>query len=307
MVAMLKLAEVPEQTGNIMDRAVCLSVELHGLGTKRKVNSSRVDTDADRAMIHVSKDILESKALADVKRLDGEIRSYINSRCLPSLFRAGVYLLPVDLIEQVDGRLEEFAAQRAELVEQFITEYQHARDAARARLGSLYDDRDYPGITEVREAFSMETRYIAFNTPSNLKDIAPAIWRRETEKAKAAVESAAEEIRQVLRAAMADLVDHMVERLSPKADGSQKVFRDTLVGNLREFLETFQARNITDDGDLAAIVQQARACLGGASPEALRQSPSVREKVRAGFESIKNNLDTMLVDKPRRRIYDEEL
>ena len=289
-------------TPNIMDKAICLSVELRRLGTRRKVAASRVETDADTDMIHVSKEILESDYLDLIKKLDGEIRTYINARCLPSMFRAGVYLLPITMIEEVDHELAEFGAKRLALVASFVAEYESAAASAASRLGSLYDPRDYPSLERVMAAFSIETRYITFGTPGTLKSISPTIYAREVEKAKASVAAAAEEIKQVMRANMADLVDHLSERLQKKPDGSQKIFRDSLIGNVKEFLATFQARNIVDDNDLAVLVARAGELLEGVDSNDLRTNDQMRNYISDGFTAIKTELDTMLIAKPARVI-----
>ena len=297
----------PPPGGNILDRAVCLSVELHRLGTKRKVSSQQIDTDADRDMIHVSKDILESEALKAIQKLDGEIRKYIAVRCLPSLFRSGVYLLPIDLIQEVDMRLQTFTMERQMRVDAFMGEYRETANAAEFRLGSLYNAQDYPSESKVRAQFYMVTRYLTFSTPGQLRAVNPALFERETQKMQQQIASATEEITGMLRSAMAELVDHLIDRLSPEPGGKRKVFRDSLVGNVKDFLEVFQARNIADDRALADLVTQAERLLDGVDAGDLRDSAKLRERVTVGFQSIKATLDGMLVTAPSRKVvFDEE-
>ena len=42
--------------------------------------------------------------------------------------------------------------------------------------------------------------------------------------------------------------------------------------------------------------------MDGVEPDALRKDVSVAEKIKAGFESIKTDLDSMLVSKKKRDI-----
>jgi hypothetical protein len=289
---------------SIMERAVCLSVELCRLGTRRKVASTEVQTDADPDAIHVSKEILESESLDEIKRLDGEIREYVNKRTVPgmSLFRSGVYLVPVDRLEEIDAQLETYKQRREALVERFMENYDTAARAAKNRLGSLYNEDDYPIAGKVRAKFGMETKYVAFSAPDKLKTISSSLYRREQAKLQAAVESATAEIRNVLRASMVDLVNHMVERLSIKPGEKAKTFRDSLVGNIREFLDNFKSRNIVDDAELARLVEAADSLTRGIDPETLRQSDTARERVAEGFVKIKAELDTMIVQRPGRKV-----
>ena len=60
---------------------------------------------------------------------------------------------------------------------------------------------------------------------------------------------------------MAELVQHLVERLQPGADGKPKVFRDSLVRGMEEWLSDFSARNLAQDGELSSLVERARELL----------------------------------------------
>ena len=75
---------------------------------------------------------------------------------------------------------------------------------------------------------------------------------------------------------LGSLVSHLAERLSGEADGKPKVFRDTAVTNLTEFLERFQRLSIGTDESLEQLVEQARSLVTGIVPEDLRQRDTLR-------------------------------
>lgn len=291
----------PKPAG-IMSKAVCLLVELRRLGNSRRTPSGSVVTDADRDMFRVNKSLLDSPELKKIAQLDGELRRYVASRCLPSMFKTGVYLLPNGLIEEVDARIETFAIERAALVEDFAAVYESQKAAAADKLKSMYNPLDYAATAEeVRAAFSVRTQYVAFDTPGTLRDIKRAIFEREASKAAAQWTEALSECRQVLRAELASLIDHALDRLTPGADGKPRVFRDSLIKNLDEFFGTFNARNsIGEDADLDALVAQARTILGGVSPDELRKSEAARSDVLSRLAQVKGQLDTMIIEKPSR-------
>lgn len=293
----------------VLERTVNLKLELNKLGVRKKVATREVNkTDADDDALHVSKEIIESRTLKDIASLDGEIRKYVQSRTVPSPFGAGVYLLSLDTFTAVDAKLEQFQAQRQELVDRFATEYAAAKSAAVLRLGSLYDERDYPSLGKVLRAFGMSWKYVEVGTPGKIRALSPEIHAREVQKAKDEIATATAEIKNMMRAAMADLVDHLVDRLEAKPDGSCKVFRDTLVSNVREFLETFNARNIVEDGELAALVRQAQDIVGGGalSAQMLRDNDGLRDRVHGQFAELKTALDGMMINRPRRKIAFDE-
>lgn len=109
------------------------------------------------------------------------------------------------------------------------------------------------------------------------------------------LQDAAEEIRTALRA-------DMVEKMTARENGKPKIFRDSSVTRAQDFLDTFQARNLTDDTALAALVEQARALVAGTDPETLRQNTTLRATVKAGFAEIQSAIAPMLTARPRRSV-----
>jgi hypothetical protein len=103
--------------------------------------------DADKALIRVSKTLLDSPELQAIRTLDGDIRHFLYDMCLP--FEVGIHLLPLGLVETVDERLQEFKDKRGELVETFLSAYPRLCQEAAGRLRTLYNPADYPPIDVV--------------------------------------------------------------------------------------------------------------------------------------------------------------
>lgn len=290
--------QTPAQT--IPGRTVCLTVTLKAPGNRRKVSTAAVEADTDKSMLHVSKDLLDSEEYKAIGKIDGETRRYVAEMALPFPFRPGFYLLPYDLLERVDAKLGEYQQRRAAAVDCFVRAYPQRQREAADKLGPLYDPTDYPPASEIEKAFSLSWSYLAFDVPGQLQTINRDVWERQQAEMASMWREAAEECRAVLRAKFAELIGRAVERLTPGPDGKQKIFRDSLIGNLDEFLETFAPRNITDDAELQKLVAQARELTRGINPNTLRQSTRTREKVAEGFEQINRTLAEMIQDAPRR-------
>lgn len=287
---------------NIADTAVVLNLFFGGPGNSRKVDSDQVKVDADPDAIHVSKELLDSKEYRAVWHHVGTVKSYLGTRCLPSFFRRGFYLLPVELVSEVDTKLTEFRAEWDGLVKKFIRKYPNAIEAAKARLNKLYDPADYPSVDVVQRAFRFEVRYLAFSTPGKLQSISKALFKREQQKAERYWAEAAVEIQTALRTSMSELVIRMVDRLGGSSNGKKKVFRDSTVTKMEEFLDLFQKRNIVNDAETEVLVGKAKGLLKGVDANILRTDEEARMQVRQGFEKIKESLDTMLMDRPKRKL-----
>jgi hypothetical protein len=296
----------PEGKG-LFDAAVLLSLELRVFGTSRKLASAEYQVDADKSKTGASKRLLKSDELKAILQFDAETRRIISYYTLPSQFRSGLYVLPLASIEKVDALLVERGATRSNLVEVFAAKYPDLQyldslPAESGGLGAVYDSSDYPSVDEVRDAFTMTHSYTEVSAPGKLKGISMAIYEREKAKAADCWKSAIEQGEELLIGAYSGLLTHMRDRLTPGADGKCKVFRDTLVGNLKTFLDTFDARNLSQNDMLAQMVKDMSAALDGVSPKDLRDNGTIRARVTATADSIKAKLDTMLVDKPGRKI-----
>jgi hypothetical protein len=289
----------PQQS--LFDRAIILSLTMSCLGTRRKVSTTSIETDADKALLHVSKDILDSPELAAIHHLDGSIRKYLKTRGLPSPLKHGCYLLPIDLIEPVEQRLGELFAERNTTIDAFLAAYPTKIEDARHRLGQLFDTTDYPPVDEIRAAFEASFQYLTFGAPTALQGVSSALYEREKDKAVQRIAAVEDEITQVLRYSLKELIDHMVDRLQPTSNGKPKVFRNTLISNLNEFLDTFKARNLTNDQDLEALTHQARAILADADAETLRSSADTRAHVHHQMATVKQALDALVITKPTRK------
>ncbi len=105
---------------------------------------------------------------------------------------------------------------------------------------------------------------------------------------------------------MKDLVDHLIERLQPGEDGKRKKFHASNVQNISTFLDNFQIRNVTDDAELAQLVEVSKQLLSGVSPDDLRKNEVDRECLTKGFGKVKEFLDTMVETAGSRKIVLEE-
>jgi len=294
---------------DIQKEAICLSLKLGMLRTRRKVTTSSIETDADPEMVHVSKDIMESEELKAIGQFQGEIKRYVTARCLPSPFRSGVYLLRLLLIEEVMKELELFEKKYKSLVQTFLEFYAQVyaqrhdlNSPLRERLGSLYHPEDYPHPQKVEQAFYFEVQLWELATPGALRTIDRALYEREAAKMENVWVKAQEQITQVLLTEFKEMTARMADRLTPGPDGKPKVFRDTLVGNLQEWLDLFDKRDLAKDDQLIGFVKDARRMINGIKPEMLRESEDLRKGIAQEMQNITAKLDQAIIDRPGRMI-----
>ena len=211
------------------------------------------------------------------------------------------------VVEMVEDRLRQFAVDRRQLVQSFLSAYPSLCQDAATRLRGLYNPTDYPGVDEAAREFGFSWQYVSFGVPEQLKGISREVWEQEREKAAVRMAEASTEIQVVLRETMAKLVQHMADRLKTGPDGKPLRFKETTVENLVEFLMNFEFRNVTDDNELQALVSQARDLMQGVTADDLRTTGDLRSKLQQGMTGIAGQLDALLMRTGGRKFrFDEE-
>jgi hypothetical protein len=284
---------------------ICLVVSKGKFVIRRKASKEAITVEADKALLGLSKVILDSPEIQEINKLDAAMRQYVESRCLPSMFKGGIWLLPIGLVEEVSSYMNAYIEQREVLVGKACESYPVRCEETSKRLGVMSNMMDYPSVDRFRAKFHAEYRYVTFDTPRRLRAISPALFEAEREKAAQKLQVVADECRLAMREGLQQLVASMVEKLTPGEDGKKRRFHSSLIENFNDFLSTFELRNVTDDAELAAVVAQARAILGGVNAEDVRKNEAIRANLQAGFGQIAERL-TPMVGVTRQIDFDDE-
>jgi hypothetical protein len=291
---------------NIMDSAVILTVSRRWPSLSKTVSSSEIQVNANKKRIHVSKDLFNSQALKKLFNFDAKIDEFLSRRCIPFPLKRAMYMLPIDLFNETENELTQHQAGRLPLIENCFNAYEHDLEEAKASLGDLFDPNDYLTKEAYRASFYFSWQYVQFSVDAKLKEISAEVAAREADKMVQKWVEAGNVAEQVLYSGMNELVGHLVERLSPAEEGKKKVFRDSMLDNLTDFLKVLKVRNLTGNENLDKLADQAKALINDVTPDMLRTNESMRAGVQAGFEQIKAELDKALVDAPMRAVRFED-
>ncbi len=301
----------PATSAEMMSRTVVLVLTINSTGNRRKVDPGRLDVNSSQQWINVTKKLMEAEELDEITTRNGKTKQFVQSRALPSTIKKGVYLLPVDFIEEVDARLKEDQDNLKPLVNKMIGKLDAIRAEAKDRLShvkvgkevrNLWDESQFPTADDLRSAFRLTWRYVFVDSAKNLEQISKELYDEERKKAEASWAETRETIQQLLLSNLSDMVNHMVDRLTPEEDGKKKIFHESAIPKMQDFLATFDARNITNDLQMKVLVDQAKNLIKGTDADDLRTNEELREYVKHGFGTIKLLLDPMIQLKPSRRI-----
>lgn len=294
------------QQPKLFENAVGCSVVMKKLGTRRRVATKRLKTDADEklddGMVHVAKDILDCEEHQVIKAHDNRIRLWMKAHALPSGIRMGIFLVPLKLVDKVDTYLKGMIAQRKKLITTFLDVYKEAQKKAQERLGTLYNAADYPDAATVAAKYDLTYRFVTFDVPNSLGGIRQSLLEDERKKAAAEAQQALADIKLALRAEFQGLIDKVNERLQPGEDGKAKIFHKSTFEKLDAFIEIFEARNLSDDAELTDVVTAARKAMTGVDAAKLRKTPELHASLAKTMEGLKAKCDGMVTDAPNRLI-----
>jgi hypothetical protein len=251
-----------------------------------------------------SRSIIDPVEIKAMGKLYNKATGYLNpdnpdSPCLPHPI-AGFKLIPIDLMMDVDAELTSLQTDFYAGRDKFIGNFESMKAAGQStlELDGLWSEMDYPA--DITSKFHFGWKFLQMDTPEKLKSLSPELYEREKKKLEADMEYTRLQCVEALRATMADMIGHIIERFS---NGGQtaKVYRDSTVENFYDFFETFKSRNIFKDDALAEVVNKAQAVLKGRPAGIFRENDSVKKQVRGQMKSISDEMET-LFEKPRRKI-----
>ena len=255
--------------------------------------------DAEGKFLSASKKILDTShpAFKAVTAIKSKATSYWKSCSLP-FPESGIRLIKREMIDDFDRQIANYQDELEDCVNHLDLHFLELRDAARERLGDLFDISDYPDT--LRGEFGISHEYPSVEPPSYLRDLSPELYEAECRRMQARFDEAVDLAEQVFLDELAKLVEHLTDRLAGNDDGKPKRFRDSIVGS--EFFDRFRKLNIGSSDQLDSLVHQAQAAVQGVSADQLRDSEQLRRRVAGSMAAVQAGLDQMLVAKPRRNI-----
>ena len=213
---------------------------------------------------------------------------------------SGIRLIRRDRIGQFTGQMNSLREELVQAVDALDRKYDQLRNVARDRLGSLYNGADYP--TTLTGLFTFDVDFPSTEPPQYLMRLDPQLYEQQRQRMVARFEQAVELAEDAFVGEFDKLVGHLVERLSGGEDSKPKVFRDSAVGNLREFFERFRSLNVHSNEQLDRLVETAQNAMKGIRPGQLRMQDGLRQKIATQLSAVGSQLEGLMVDRPRRRV-----
>ena len=272
----------------IQSRAMLVNLVIRQWSARKLDRSASAEIDKTHGASDAgryNKLIIDKSALEPITKIASAMRDRHYHFTMP-WGDNGDRLLPSSLYFEYIKEMRDFIQQFNARSTGFISAYPALVQAARVRLGTLYDPNDYPAASTLYAKFDAG---VSFSSVPFVDDFRVDLDKDQVEQIKANMsETIVARQNDAVRSCYvraAEIVSRIRERLSVK-DG---VFRDSLIENARALVDLLPSLNITGDADLENLRLEISESLL-IEPSVLRNHPDVRQKTADAADSILSRL-----------------
>jgi hypothetical protein len=266
----------------------CLLVRLHVAQfsatrcDRRVTNEVLASHKAGHKAGRFIKSLLPEEAIKPIAKTVSEARDFHYENTLP-WEDEGQRILPNTNFDGYMAVMRKYRQLFELQVDEFVRDYGLYVEQAKVLLNGLFNPTDYPPAGAIRSKFSWRLDVLPVPCAG---DFRVALPEAELAEAKASLEEkvarAAEEARKDIYRRLSDRLVHIANTLGNK----DKIFRDSLIGNLRELLDLIPRLNFSGDKEIDELRQQVLDAFRGITPDDLRNDPQTRKKAAEAADAI---------------------
>lgn len=302
--------------GYLKERAILmrLSLGLPGQTRQDKDLSETVKSEHDLGEDSGGwiKNIYPPKSLKPAKKIQGSIRNYF--RAVTFSFDKAMRILPAALIMENAKRIADYNDQLDQAIDEFIKHGpEHIAWAIKAHNGN-FDPCMYPGVYKhgthaglsastiqigkydfdpeefarvIRSEFTFVMDPLPVPQSSHYTDSIASLLGIDTQSIDRRIAQVELETRKELMKRLIGPVQAMAKKLAeePKKDRDAVIFRDSLVGNIKEIAELGPKMNLSGDPVIDRFCKELET-LCTEEPDKLREDNKVREDTRKKAEAL---------------------
>ena len=274
--------------------AMLVSLRINNWSGRRYDREASQDVttrnDAHPSAGRFNKRLLPKPAFADMTKTMSKARALHYDNTLPWDDK-GSRLLTVANYDHYTATIDELAEQLVAERNAFIADYQDNVDQARITLGGLFRIEDYPSQGSLRQRFAISYSIVPVPDAKHfIADLAAGDADRVKRDIERHVQERLQDAVSDLYKRLGEAVDHVVQRLDVDTEGKPLVFRNSLIGNIRDLVDIVPRLNIFGDDHLAQLCQQVKDRIASVDPDELRPSssfnPATRDRVKRDAEDL---------------------
>src|SRR4051794_13298868 len=210
-------------------------------------------------------------AIRNLTAVRGKIEAHWASCTLP-FPEVTIRLLPLHQIAEFERQMHDFASELADAASELGRVFDELKQEAEGRLGALYDASDFPHAPQ--NLVDVMWDYPNFAAPPfNAGWVSRSVYDLEEIRIRTKFDTAVSLAESGFREEFAVLVARLCERITDSDQaGTSKIFRDTAVVKLVDFVARYFQFNVRTDDRLDDLIILAQGAMQGVTPQALRSN-----------------------------------
>lgn len=251
--------------------------------------------NADRGVARVTKSLLGScEELEAVVKFAANVRNIHYNSTLPWT-DMGPRLLPTPKYFAYHKNMSGLQAEFYRMVDVFISAYDLEVAASQAKLGDLFDVREYPNAEELRKKFSFTFNYLPLPDAGD--------WRLDinTEALASLRDQYKDHYANQLTGAMNDIWKRLYEtlntlsrQLSDKTeDGKTPRIFASVFDRMQEVLDLMETCNMTNDMQMQLMQRKLAAAFRGVDAEAVKDDAYLRRDTKQAIDAAIKSLPSL--------------
>lgn len=262
---------------------------------KRAADNVVTANNAAKGVVRVTKSLLGScDELDALGKFASNVRSIHYNSTLP-WSDTGPRLLPTPKYFAYHKNMSALQAEFYRMVEVFLAEYDLEVAAAQAKLGDLFDVREYPSISELRQKFAFRFNYLPLPDAGD--------WRLDinNEALASLQDQYKNHYASQLTGAMNDIWRRLYEtlntlsrQLSDKTeDGKTPRIFASVFDRMQEVLDLMETCNMTGDMQMQLMQRKLAATFRGVDAEAVKDDAYLRRDTKQAIDAAIKSLPSL--------------
>lgn len=263
-------------TQDLRSRAMLVTLNISVWNPKKKDTTATLETlikhGASSSAGAFIKNLLPDGSIDRVKKSEGALRALFYKHTLPWRDE-GIRILPSAAWEDFANEEREVKREFYEAVGEFLVNYDAHRNRAKAALNGLFSESDYPPVEVVRSKFAVRVSWFPLPDSADFRvDLPEEVRQQLSAEIDSGVSESLKVASDALYTRLGDALGRVVERL----DDSDKVFRNTLITNLRELCVQIPKLNVMGDETILRLVGETEK-IANLEPDQIRADETVRK------------------------------
>ena len=288
-----------EAIKTLRDRAVLVKYTGHGWGA-HKVDRNATETVAQHYGLKHSrvgwyrKHLLPKDVIGEWWQCVGAARTTHYRNSLPWL-DGSVRMVPVMNLENYKALMRKHLVEAQKIRDKIVGNWDEHVRQGKLLQGKLARDEDYPSQEEIEDRFRLDIKIMPV---PDIKDWRIDVPAKEMEKMKKEAEQTLAAIQKEAVTELWQRLAEVVEKVVSSLSTPDRVFRNSLFGNIKSVVDLLGNLNVTGDKQLETFRKEVLDKLGGQTPDVVRADDALRSKVAGDAKAILKKMEGFLVGKP---------